>query len=38
MRTRLGYIGMYYDTLFWAMIFVDFCGMLWALKILCYSL
>ena len=29
---------MYCDTLFWAMIFVDFCGMLWALKILCFSL
>ena len=38
MRARLWYIRMYCDTLFWAMIFVDFCGMLWALKILCFSL
>ena len=38
MCARLWYIRMYCDTLFWAMIFVDFCGMLWALKILCFSL
>ena len=38
MRARLWYIRMFCDTLFWAMIFVDFCGMLWALKILCFSL
>ena len=38
MRARLWYIRMCCDTLFWAMIFVDFCGMLWALKILCFSL
>ena len=37
-RARLWYIRMYCDTLFWARIFVDFCGMLWALKILCFSL
>ena len=27
-----------WDALFWAMIFVDLCGMFWALKILCFSL
>ena len=37
MRAGLWYIRMYYDTLFWAMIFVDLWGMLWALKILCFS-
>ena len=38
MRARLWYIRVYCDTLFWAMIFGDFWGMLWALKILCFSL